>query len=105
MNFRERMHWRLWKLTHLGRKPPPAGQSRTDCALRRRRAGIFARSRSSSVRGLVRMIPTCPIMTKRANQKPGRYRMPRTGRLIAIDSHSVQNVRELQPNRISLVYA
>jgi ornithine lipid ester-linked acyl 2-hydroxylase len=27
MNFRERMHWRLWKLTHLGRKPPPAGQS------------------------------------------------------------------------------
>jgi beta-hydroxylase len=27
MNFRERMRWRLWKLTHLGRKPPPAGQS------------------------------------------------------------------------------
>jgi beta-hydroxylase len=27
MNFRERMNWRLWKLTHLGRKPPPAGQS------------------------------------------------------------------------------
>jgi beta-hydroxylase len=27
MNFRERMRWRLWKLTHIGRKPPPAGQS------------------------------------------------------------------------------
>ncbi len=27
MTFRERMRWRLWKLTHLGRKPPPAGQS------------------------------------------------------------------------------
>lgn len=27
MNFSERMRWRLWKLTHLGRKPPPAGQS------------------------------------------------------------------------------
>ncbi len=27
MNWRERMKWRLWKLTHLGRKPPPAGKS------------------------------------------------------------------------------
>jgi aspartyl/asparaginyl beta-hydroxylase (cupin superfamily) len=27
MNWRERMKWRLWKLSHLGRKPPPAGQS------------------------------------------------------------------------------
>ena len=27
MNFSERMHWRLWKLAHLGRKPPPAGHS------------------------------------------------------------------------------
>jgi len=27
MNFSERMRWRLWKLMHLGRKPPPAGQS------------------------------------------------------------------------------
>jgi len=27
MNFRERMRWRLWRLTHFGRKPPPAGQS------------------------------------------------------------------------------
>jgi beta-hydroxylase len=27
MNFRERMRWRLWKLTHLGRTIPPAGQS------------------------------------------------------------------------------
>ena len=27
MSFRERMFWRLWKLTHLGRQPPPAGQS------------------------------------------------------------------------------
>lgn len=27
MGLRERMMWRLWKLTHLGRKPPPAGQS------------------------------------------------------------------------------
>jgi len=27
MRFRERMRWRLWKLMHLGRKPPPAGES------------------------------------------------------------------------------
>lgn len=27
MNWRERMRWRLWKLAHLGRKPPLAGQS------------------------------------------------------------------------------
>jgi hypothetical protein len=27
MGFRERWAWRLWKFTHLGRKPPPAGQS------------------------------------------------------------------------------
>jgi aspartyl/asparaginyl beta-hydroxylase (cupin superfamily) len=27
MSFRERMRWRFWKLSHLGRKPPPAGQS------------------------------------------------------------------------------
>jgi ornithine lipid ester-linked acyl 2-hydroxylase len=27
MNLRARMRWRLWKLTHLGRKPPPAGES------------------------------------------------------------------------------
>jgi beta-hydroxylase len=27
MHFRERMRWRLWKLTHLGRTPPPAGRS------------------------------------------------------------------------------
>ena len=27
MNWRERMKWRFWKLSHLGRKPPPAGQS------------------------------------------------------------------------------
>jgi aspartyl/asparaginyl beta-hydroxylase (cupin superfamily) len=27
MNCRERMYWRLWKLTHLGRKRPAAGQS------------------------------------------------------------------------------
>ena len=27
MSFRERLRWRLWKLAHLGRKPPPAGQS------------------------------------------------------------------------------
>jgi hypothetical protein len=27
MNFRERMPWRLWKLPHFGRKPPPAGES------------------------------------------------------------------------------
>jgi beta-hydroxylase len=27
MNWRERMKWRLWKLTHLGCKPPPAGKS------------------------------------------------------------------------------
>lgn len=26
MNFRERTRWRLWKLTHFGRKPPPAGE-------------------------------------------------------------------------------
>ena len=28
MNWRERMKWRMWKLSHLGRTPPPAGQSR-----------------------------------------------------------------------------
>jgi len=27
MGFVDRMQWRLWKLLHLGRKPPPAGQS------------------------------------------------------------------------------
>jgi len=27
MTFGERLRWRLWKLMHLGRKPPPAGQS------------------------------------------------------------------------------
>ena len=27
MAFRERLRWRIWKLMHLGRKPPPAGQS------------------------------------------------------------------------------
>ena len=27
MNWRERMKWRFWKLSHLGRRPPPAGQS------------------------------------------------------------------------------
>ena len=27
MGWRERMKWRLWKLTHLGRKPPTAGIS------------------------------------------------------------------------------
>jgi beta-hydroxylase len=27
MNLRARMRWRLWKLMHLGRKPPPAGES------------------------------------------------------------------------------
>lgn len=27
MTWRERTKWRLWKLLHLGRKPPPAGQS------------------------------------------------------------------------------
>jgi beta-hydroxylase len=27
MSFRERVHWRLWKLIHLGGKPPPAGES------------------------------------------------------------------------------
>lgn len=26
-SFREKLTWWLWKLTHLGRKPPPAGQS------------------------------------------------------------------------------
>jgi hypothetical protein len=26
MNFRERIRWRLWKLTHFGRKLPPAGE-------------------------------------------------------------------------------
>jgi aspartyl/asparaginyl beta-hydroxylase (cupin superfamily) len=27
MGFREKLAWRLWKLTHIGRTPPPAGQS------------------------------------------------------------------------------
>jgi len=27
MNWRERMKWRFWRLIHLGRKPPAAGQS------------------------------------------------------------------------------
>jgi beta-hydroxylase len=27
MTLQERMRWRLWKLAHFGRKPPPAGQS------------------------------------------------------------------------------
>jgi beta-hydroxylase len=27
MSFRERLRWRFWKLAHLGRRPPPAGQS------------------------------------------------------------------------------
>ena len=27
MNWRERWAWRFWKLTHFGRKPPPAGKS------------------------------------------------------------------------------
>ena len=30
----ERLRWRLWKLTHLGRQPPPAGQSAKDLRAR-----------------------------------------------------------------------